>query len=111
MVRRYAILVNAVAVKAIVFFDKCYLLVPDGADEILSVFQEGLQHAGFDELEDDESDSDSVSSQHDFGGKNKKYMFKEKEDMSMRDRNHSSHDMKRKCPQITLVTLIPLIMP
>lgn len=44
VVRRHSILVNLPPIKSLIIFDKCYIVVPNGADSILAPLMEKLQH-------------------------------------------------------------------
>jgi hypothetical protein len=52
VVRRHSIMINCVVVKAVIFFDKCFLVVPDGADQDVADFQHAMKH-----LEEQNSES------------------------------------------------------
>jgi hypothetical protein len=42
IVRRGSLIVNCIWMRGLVLFDRCFLLVPDGADGLLEVFKQTL---------------------------------------------------------------------
>lgn len=53
VVRRHAIILVLPPIRMLILFDRAYLMVPDGADSMLSTFMERLRYADIDPVEEE----------------------------------------------------------